>query len=92
MLEKKEYKNGQKVYELADDYLVYFYEDGTVKSKGPFINNMMEGEWTFFRKTGQLWQVGQFTANLKHGRWIRYNKADEVEYDEEFIEGKQIKK
>ena len=34
MLGKKEYANGQKVYELEDNILTYFYEDGTVKAKG----------------------------------------------------------
>lgn len=92
MLEKKEYKNGQKVYELTDDYLIYYFEDGTVKSKGPYIDEMMEGEWQFYRKTGQLWQVGQFKHNQKDGRWVRYNKEDELEYDETFEQGKQLKK
>lgn len=92
MLEKKEYKNGQKVYELTDDYLIYYFEDGTVKSKGPYIGEMMEGEWQFYRKTDQLWQVGQFKHNQKHGRWVRYNKEDELEYDETFEQGKQLKK
>lgn len=92
MREKKEYKNGQKVYELTDDYLIYYFEDGTVKSRGPYINQMMEGEWEFFRKTGQLWQVGHFKANQKHGRWLRYNKEDQLEYDSEFSEGKQVRK
>ncbi|WP_277630970.1 aldo/keto reductase [Atopococcus tabaci] len=60
MMEKETYANGQKVYELQDGKLTYFFKDGKVKSKGPFEKDQMEGEWTFYRATGQLWQVGNF--------------------------------
>ncbi|GEN50239.1 toxin-antitoxin system YwqK family antitoxin [Alkalibacterium pelagium] len=92
MLEKKEYANGQKVYELEDNVLTYFYEDATVKAKGPFVEDKMEGEWVFYRKTGDLWQVGHFKDNQKHGRWLRYSRDGEVEYDEHFENGKLLKK
>ncbi|MCC5895416.1 MAG: hypothetical protein JJU16_08150 [Alkalibacterium sp.] len=92
MLEKKEYANGQKVYVLEDEFLIYYYEDGTEKAKGPFKDEMMEGEWIFYRKTGELWQVGHFKDNKKDGRWQRYDREGQLEYDEEFNEGKVIKK
>lgn len=91
MLEKKEYANGQKVYLLEDEYLIYYFENGVEKAKGPFIEDRMEGEWLFYRKTGALWQVGHFKLNQKHGRWIRYDQKNQVEYDEDFNEGKIIK-
>lgn len=92
MLEKKLYANGQAIYELSDDKLTYYYKNGMIKAEGPFINNMMEGEWTFFRETGQLWNTGGFIGNKKHGRWVRYDRNDKVEYDENFENGKQVKK
>ena len=92
MLDKKHYTNGQKVYELIEDALTYFYKNGNLKATGPFINEFMEGEWTFYRESGQLWQVGNFEHNLKHGRFIRYDKKDEVEYDKTFVKGKLLKK
>jgi len=91
MLDKKEYANGQKVYELKDDVLTYFYKNGKLKAKGPFINNKMEGKWIFYRETGQLWQEAHFKGGEKHGRWIRYDRDDQVEYDETFDNGRQIK-
>ena len=92
MLDKKHYTNGQKVYELTEDTLTYYYKNGNLKATGPFINEFMEGEWTFYRESGQLWQVGNFEHNLKHGRFIRYEKKDEVEYDKTFVKGKLLKK
>lgn len=92
MMEKKTYANGQNVYELKDDFLTYYYKDGTVKSKGPYLDEKMEGEWIFYRQTGQLWQVGNFKGNQKHGRWIRYSRDNEIEYDEAFADGKIVKR
>ena len=90
MLEKKTYANGQNVYDLENDTLTYYFIDGTVKSKGTYIDEQMEGEWVFYHKTGKLWQVGQFKGNQKHGRWVRYSRDGEIEYDEIFNEGKII--
>ncbi len=91
MMKKKEYANGQKTYELKNDYLTYYFEDGTKKAEGPYKNDMMQGDWTFYRKTGQLWQKGSFKDNQKHGRFLRYDKKDKLEYDEQFDNGKQLK-
>lgn len=92
MLDKKEYTNGQKVHELVDNTLTYYYKNGQVKALGLYENDMMQGEWIFYRETGQLWQVGNFKDNHKHGRFIRYDRNDQLEYDETFENGKQLKK
>jgi len=92
MLEKKLYTNGQPVYAMTGDKLTYFYKNGNIKAQGPFINNLMEGEWIFYRETGQLWQTANFRNNKKHGSWIRYDKNDKIEYQEEFENNRIIKK
>ena len=91
MLEKKQYANGQKVYDLTQEKLTYYYKNGNLKAEGPFQNSEMNGEWRFYRESGQLWQVGNFKNNLKHGEWIRFDKNDEVEYFENFVDGKKVK-
>lgn len=40
MLEKKLYTNGQPVYEMIGDKLIYYYKNGKVKAQGLFINNL----------------------------------------------------
>lgn len=85
---KKEYANGQKVFEQEGDILTYFYKSGGIKARGISLDGIMQGEWTFYRETGQLWQIGNFKDNQKHGSWIRYNKKDQVEYNENFEKGK----
>jgi len=91
MLDKKNYANGQKVYELINNKLTYFFKDGKIKAFGTFINDQMEGEWIFYRETGQLWQIGNFKNGMKHGSFIRYNRNDQIEYQETFEEDKIIK-
>ena len=92
MLKKKNYTNGQKVFELIGEKLTYFYKNGRIKAEGPYINSKMEGEWKFYRETGQLWQIGNFRHEMKHGSWIRYDRNDKIEYNESFIDNKIVKK
>ena len=90
MLSKKNYANGQKVFELAGDQQTYFYKNGKVKAKGLYKNDLMEGEWTFYRETRQLWQVANFKGSMKDGSWVRYDKNDQLEYQETFKDNKII--
>ena len=89
---KKEYANGQKVFEQEGDILTYYYKNGKIKARGISINGRMQGEWIFYRETGQLWQIGNFKDHQKHGNFIRYDRNDQVEYNEDFENGKLIKK
>jgi antitoxin component YwqK of YwqJK toxin-antitoxin module len=91
MLEKKQYTNGQKVYDLTKEKLQYYYKNGNLKAEGPFQNSEMNGEWRFYRESGQLWQVGSFRNNQKHGEFIKYDKEDQVESIENFVDGKKVK-
>jgi antitoxin component YwqK of YwqJK toxin-antitoxin module len=92
MIGEKTYKNGQIVSKLENDRLTYYFKTGIVKAEGAFLDGLMEGEWRFFREDGQLWQVGHFWAGEKHGSWIRYDRNGQVEYDEQFVNGKKGKK
>lgn len=87
MKTEETYANGQKKAELKNDSMTHFFNDGTVKAKGPYTDGKMQGEWQFFKKTGQLWQVGHFKDDQKHGSWIRYDVDGNIEYSETFEEG-----
>lgn len=89
MLNKKNYANGQKVWELKGERLTYFFKNGKVKAEGALRNNLMEGEWKFYRETGQLWQVGNFLNGKKQGPWVRYDKQGQLEYEEIFADDKK---
>ena len=91
MFRKEEYANGQKVYEFNGNTLTYFFKNGKVKSQGIYENELMQGEWKFYHDTGKLWQVGHFVDGKKHGSWTRYDDSGQVEYDETFENGNQVK-
>ena len=91
-LGKDTYVNGQKIYELKENRLTFFFKDGKLKADGPIEIGMMQGEWIFYRATGQLWEIGHFKNDIKEGSWIRYDKNDKIEYNETFQNGKICKK
>lgn len=91
-MKQEVYKNVQVAQELKGETLTYYYEDGTVRAVGPYMNGKMQGEWIFYRKTGQLWAVSNFKDDKKHGRWVRYDRNDQLEFDETFDNGKKVKK
>ena len=91
MLKQKTYKNGQKTYELKDQVMTVFFNNGLIKARGPFVDRQMEGEWMFYKKSGELWQIGHFLHNQKHGEWIYYTKEGNVEKKAQFMNGKQKK-
>lgn len=94
MLEKKHYANGQATHELAENKLTYFFKTGKIKAVGGYVNDQMQGEWIFYRESkggeNHLWQVGHFLDNQKHGSWKRYSRANELEYDQNFKNGKKL--
>jgi len=92
MLKNKEYANGQKTYEFVGNKLIYYYKNGNIKAEGISKNDLMQGEWRFYRETSQLWKVGNFINGNKNGSWLRYDRNGKVEYSENFIDNKLIKK
>ena len=92
LMKKKTYANGQNVFEIVDNVLTYFFKTGVVKAKGTYANEQMDGEWIFYRETGQLWQIGNFKKGEKHGIWKRFDRNDQLEYEQEFIDGKPVRK
>jgi len=92
MLNKENYANGQKMYELNGNILTHFYKSGKLKAEGIFKNEQMQGEWKFYRETAQLQQIGNLLDNHKHGAWIRFDKNNEIEYDEIFEHNKIVKR
>jgi antitoxin component YwqK of YwqJK toxin-antitoxin module len=91
MLEKTIYANGQKVYELRDQTLSYYFKSGELKARGPYSSNKKEGSWQYFRRNGDLWKEGAYKGGKKHGRWQHYALDGQVEVDKLFDHGVQIR-
>jgi antitoxin component YwqK of YwqJK toxin-antitoxin module len=88
MMDKENYANGRKRYDIMGDTITYYYPSGEVKSRGDIVDDLKEGEWSFYREDGQLYEVGNFLKGEKHGRWIRYDELGEIQHEEEFKNGR----
>lgn len=89
---KAAYANGQIKEEIRACIKTVFFKTGRIKAQGPFLQGKMEGKWTFYRETGELWQTGELKADVKHGIWERFDRQGQLEYREEFNNGRQVKK
>lgn len=88
---KHTYANGQIKQETNDGIMTHYFNDGTIKAKGPVDEEgNMQDEWEFYKKEGYLWQIGHFKENQKHGNWKRFDADGNIEYDEKFENNKQI--
>jgi len=88
MKKDETYANGQRFLNLENDVLTYYFKDGLIKAHGPYVNDLMEGKWTFYKKGQILWQIGHFKAGVKNGSWTRYDVLGKIEYYETFEDGK----
>jgi len=92
MVEKQIYANGQKVYDLKDTKLTYYFKNGALKAHGEYVKNKRQGIWYFYRKNGDLWKVGHYKDGVKHGKWERSSPEGKIEADHVFDGGQLIKK
>lgn len=65
----------------------YYYEDGTLKATGRYINDRREDEWKYFFANGDLEQVGRYISDEPDGTWTWYFEDGELRKQQEFFEG-----
>jgi antitoxin component YwqK of YwqJK toxin-antitoxin module len=65
-----------------------FYEDGSLKAKGRYNNNLPNGTWKYFYAQGKTEQEGQFENGKASGLWKWYFKDGSIKREEEFYQGK----
>lgn len=46
-----------------------YYEDGSVKAKGDYENNLRTGDWIFYHKNGTVESEGKYVNGLPQGQW-----------------------
>jgi antitoxin component YwqK of YwqJK toxin-antitoxin module len=67
----------------------YYYEDGSLKAKGKYSNNLKTGEWEFYYPNGRIEQKGSFKRNKPSGKWIWYYPDGKIKREENYIDGKE---
>jgi antitoxin component YwqK of YwqJK toxin-antitoxin module len=71
-----EHRNLKEIYQVKDTvrnilhgrYISYFL-NGTIESKGQFVNNETTGIWEFFFESGNLKMKGVLRQNSNYGLW-----------------------
>ena len=84
---KEEYSVNDKG-ELNGEY-TSFYEDGTIKSKGSFTNNVSTGEWSYYYLSGELRMVGEVSGGKNVGLWEYFYESGGKKMEGALVEGKR---
>jgi antitoxin component YwqK of YwqJK toxin-antitoxin module len=67
----------------------YLYDNGSVKAKGKYLNNLESGKWNYYTPVGKIEQTGSYKAGKYDGLWTWYYKEDSVKREEEYFNGKE---
>ena len=76
--------DGKKVFKHG--HWEYLFDDGTVQSRGTFINGLAEGFWQIFHENGKLCQRGvyinskRYSINEYGDTWEYYDEEGNSEY------------
>jgi len=62
----EEFKEGQLNFTMG------YFENGNIKFKGNYVNNLCEGEWIYWNVDGLLFLKGYFSNDLREGEWTRF--------------------
>jgi antitoxin component YwqK of YwqJK toxin-antitoxin module len=65
----------------------YFYDDGKVRSKGNYSNNLETGNWKYFFEDGKTEQLGVFKNGKFDGTWQWFYKTGNIKREEDYFEG-----
>lgn len=82
-------QNTEPKFEKQEDLVkaTYFYEDGTVKQMGFFMNNKLHGEWISYNNNGEKTTIAHYENGMKTGTWLVLNNGivKEVTYNKNKI-------
>jgi uncharacterized protein len=67
----------------------YYYNDGTIMSKGSFQNNFESGIWKFYYKNEKVEQSGVYKNGKEDGLWEWFYENGSIKREEEYYNGKQ---
>lgn len=65
----------------------YYYEDGTLKAKGSYIDDLRNETWKYYFQDSTLEQVGRYILNEPDGTWRWYFNDGEIRKEQQFVDG-----
>ena len=64
-----------------------YYNDGSLKATGNYINDLHEGIWKFYYKNGQLEETGKYVNDIPDSTWFWYYSDSNLLRKEQFYNG-----
>ncbi|MCZ6629172.1 MAG: hypothetical protein O7E56_13210 [SAR324 cluster bacterium] len=61
---------GQLKFDKGHGLWKYWFDDGSPKAEGNFVNGIPDGRWTYFHPNGQIKSIHEFQLGLLHGRFM----------------------
>ena len=61
-----------------------FYDDGSPRFTGEYLDSQMHGEWKFFRKDGSLMRSGSFENGNQIGVWRTFDREGKLVSEKDF--------
>lgn len=71
--------------------VVLYFENGTVKEKGTYLNNKKHGIWERYHSNGKKMNLERFKNGVTHGWCESYDEAGKLIVKSYFYQGKRLK-
>jgi antitoxin component YwqK of YwqJK toxin-antitoxin module len=85
---KEYYPSGAIMREIkhvndSTDFVISYFENGIVKSKGNLLNGVQEGNWTEYYQSNEIKWKGEYKNGVR--KYVDENYNVEVLFDKEYI-------
>jgi len=78
-IKEKRFYNNQYEYDLRENFICYsYYENGIIKEKTNYKNNLKDGTSFIYDESGQLVSIDTYKNGKRHGLSITYNIDGEI--------------
>ncbi len=64
-----------------------YYNDGSLKATGNYINDLRDGLWKYYYKNGQLEETGKYVDGMPDSTWRWYYDDSSLLREEQFYNG-----
>ncbi len=64
-----------------------YYNDGKLRAKGSYNNNLRNGLWLYYYKNGQLEEMGKYINGLPDSTWVWYHDNGSLLRTESYYNG-----
>lgn len=64
-----------------------YYNDGSLKATGNYLNDLHDGTWKYYYKNGQLEEIGKYVNDKPDSTWFWYHNNGKLLREENFYNG-----